>query len=192
MEWTRSDTFGMAATKCTICQGVGMRQGRGDSEVACACVYRAIFRACYARFRQTIEKEKSLSRVTLDRSHTGGGRMTWGRKDEEYIADFLLVTKRNLCAEDWKLFRYYFLLGADWQLCTRKLGMDRGFFFHQIYRIAGLLGKVYRELRPYALYPVDEYFAGRTENDWPLPEKVVSIRRGSLNARLKVPVRRAA
>ncbi|MBI4889520.1 MAG: hypothetical protein HY821_02770 [Acidobacteria bacterium] len=158
----------------------------------CACVYRAIFRACYARFRQTIEKEKSLSRVTLDRSHKGGGRMTWGRKDEEYVADFLLVTKRNLTPEDWKIFRFYFLLGADWQLCSRKLDMDKGLFFHQIYRIAGVLGKVYRELQPYALYPVDEYFAGRTENDWPAPRKVVSIRRGSLNARLNVPVRRAA
>jgi hypothetical protein len=38
--------------------------------------------------------------------------------------------------------------------------MDRGNFFHEIYRIQQKLGRVYRELEPYALYPLDEYFGG--------------------------------
>lgn len=37
--------------------------------------------------------------------------------------------------------------------------MDRGLFFHSIYRIQQKLGKVFRELEPYALYPLDEYFS---------------------------------
>jgi len=52
------------------------------------------------------------------------------------------------------------LLGADWRLCTRRLGMDRGNFFHMVYRIEQKLGRAFRELKPYALYPLDEYFHG--------------------------------
>jgi hypothetical protein len=35
-----------------------------------------------------------------------------------------------------------------------------------VYRIEAKLGKVFRELQPYSLYPLDEYFHGRTENPW--------------------------
>lgn len=89
----------------------------------------------------------------------GGRRSSWGRKDEEYCADFILVTRRALTDEEYKIFSYHFLLGADWKLCTRKLNMDRGLFFHSVYRIQQKLGKVFRELEPYALYPLDEYFS---------------------------------
>ena len=57
---------------------------------------RAIFRACYARFRHCATKEKYLSKVSLDCT-ARGGRRVWGRKDEEYVADFtlcLLYTSR--------------------------------------------------------------------------------------------------
>ncbi len=100
-----------------------------------------------------------MSRVTL--SFTRGRERTrsWGRKDEEYIADFILVSRRTLSKEEYKLFNYHFLLGADWKLCCRKLNMSRGNFFHAVYRIQQKLGRVYRELEPYGLYPLDEYFA---------------------------------
>lgn len=92
-------------------------------------------------------------------------RQVWGRKDEEYIADFCLVSRRYLDDEEYKLFRFHFLLGADWKLCCRQLKMDRGLFFHSIYRIQQKLGRVYRELEPYALYPLDEYFGGATRHN---------------------------
>jgi hypothetical protein len=38
--------------------------------------------------------------------------------------------------------------------------LDRGTFFHSIYRIEQRLGRVFAELEPYALYPVSEYFGG--------------------------------
>jgi hypothetical protein len=81
-------------------------------------------------------------------------------KDEEFIADFCLVSRRALSDRDHRIFKYHFLLGADWKLCCRKLKIDRGEFFHEIYRIEQKLGKVYRELKPHALFPVDEYFNG--------------------------------
>jgi hypothetical protein len=76
------------------------------------------------------------------------------------MADFCLISRRTLDDAEHRLFRYHFLLGADWKLCTRKLGMGRGNFFHAVYRIEQKLGRVFRELEPYALFPLDEYFYG--------------------------------
>lgn len=166
MDWTRSETIVLAARDCGQCHGLGLRLDKQGRFTACQCVYRSIFRACYARFRQCYEREKSLSRVSLDGSPRGGRKITWGRKNEEYQADFVLVSRRTLDANEWKLFNYHYLLGADRSLCMRKLQIDRGTFFHAIYRIQARLGRVFRELKPYSLYPLDEYFNGRTENQW--------------------------
>ena len=126
----------------------------------CKCVLRSIFRICFDRFLRCVMQEKHLSRVSLE-PHIGRCRPeSWGRKDEEYIADFCLVARRALSAEEHQLFRYHFLLGADWKLCTRRLHVDRGNFFHSVYRIEQRLGRVFRELEPYALFPLDEYFHG--------------------------------
>lgn len=76
------------------------------------------------------------------------------------MADFCLVSRRMLDDEDHRLFRFYFLLGADWQLCARRLKMDRGNFFHAIYRIERTLGRAFSEIQPYPLFPLDEYFGG--------------------------------
>src|SRR5262249_31545906 len=106
------------------------------------------------------QKEKYVSRVSLE-AHRGRSRpSTWGRKEEEYIADFCLVSLRTLTDFEHSLFRYHFLLGADWKLCARRLGIDRGNFFHAVYRIEQKLGRVFRELQPYPLFPLDEYFHG--------------------------------
>jgi hypothetical protein len=123
-------------------------------------VLRTIFRACYARFRHCAEKEKHMSRVSPERIPGREGKLTWGRKDEEYIADFCLVSQKALDEFEYKVFKFHFLLGADWRLCTRKMGIDRGTFFHAVYRIEQKLGRVFRELEPYSLYPLDEYFRG--------------------------------
>ena len=38
--------------------------------------------------------------------------------------------------------------------------MDRGNFFHEVYRIEHRLGRVFATLQPYPLYPLTEYFGG--------------------------------
>jgi len=99
-----------------------------------------------------------MSRASLELTGGREKRFTWGRKDEEYVADFCLVSRRHLSAEEYRVFKYHFLLGADWKLCCRQLKMDRGNFFHMVYRIETRLGRVFREIEPYSLYPLDEYF----------------------------------
>ncbi len=101
-----------------------------------------------------------MSKCSLEFVPGPSHRVAWGRKDEEYCADFLLVSRRTLSPEEYKIFNYHFLLGADWKLCCMRLKMDRGSFFHAVYRIQQTLGRTFRELQPYGLYPLDEYFNG--------------------------------
>jgi len=81
------------------------------------------------------------------------------------MADFCLVSRRTLDDFDARLFRFHYLLGADWRLCCRQLKIDRGSFFHRVYDIEQRLGRIFAELSPYALYPVSEYFSGVTRRD---------------------------
>ncbi|HTS64305.1 MAG TPA: hypothetical protein VMH28_19920 [Candidatus Acidoferrales bacterium] len=86
------------------------------------------------------------------------------RKKEEFMADFCLIAKRTLSEFDGKVFRYYFLLGADWRLCARQLKTDRGTLFHAVYRIEEKLGRTFAEMEPYALFPLEDYFGGPIRN----------------------------
>ncbi len=160
MEWTRSDTNRAGQAQLQPVPWIGIAGGSCTSGNPCNCVLRAIFRACYARFRHCATKEKHMSRATLEFISGPSGRFSWGRKDEEYVADFCLVSRRTLDDFEYKVFKFHFLLGADWRLCTRRLGIDRGNFFHAVYRIEQKLGRVFRELQPYGLFPLDEYFRG--------------------------------
>ena len=76
------------------------------------------------------------------------------------MADFCLVSRRILDDFEHRIFRYHFLLGADWQLCSRQMGIDRGTFFHAVYDIEQKLGRAFAEIEPYPLYPLGEYFGG--------------------------------
>lgn len=99
------------------------------------------------------------------------------------MADFLMISKRHLSEADYKLFRYRFVLGADWRLCVRKLGTNRGEHFNAVYRIMCRLGRVFAELKPYPLFPLSEYFHGAHRDRAsvaimppPPPSRVVPIR----------------
>jgi hypothetical protein len=193
MEWTRSETIALALPACSYCCGSGLRLDRRSKYQPCNCVLRSIFRACYARFQQC-SLEKRFSQVKLEYSPRANRRITWGRKDEEYCADFYLLSRKTLTPLEWKIFNYHFLLGADWKLCTRRLGLDRGNFFHSVYRIQEKLGRAYREVQPFSLFPLDEYFSGRTYNEvGPSPKGgPVTPRPESLSRRLSVPLLKAA
>lgn len=137
-----------------------MRVGRGQKETPCYCVFRAVFRACYNRFRVLAARGVNAGTVSLEFCRGHEGRRFYGRKAEEYLADFTLVSRRHLEGLDYDVFRFHFLLGASWKLCCRRLNMDRGNFFHAVYRVEEKLGRAFAELQPYSLYPLDEYFGG--------------------------------
>jgi hypothetical protein len=45
------------------------------------------------------------------------------------------------------------------------MNLDRGSFFHTVYRIEQRLGRAFAETRPYSIYPLDEYFGGTIQED---------------------------
>jgi hypothetical protein len=122
-------------------------------------VLRAIFRACYAKFRGCVEHPRYLSQASVRSNKSTFGLHNWGLPHEEFIADFCLVSRRSLNKARYRIFSAHFLLRGDWKLCCRQLHMDRGAFFHEVYRIEQVLGRTFRELRPYPLFPIDEYLA---------------------------------
>jgi hypothetical protein len=76
------------------------------------------------------------------------------------MADFHLIARRALPQNDWQVFNYHFLLGADSKLCCKRLGLDRGAFFHRVYAVEAILGKAYKDTQPFPLFPLSEYFEG--------------------------------
>lgn len=160
-----------------------MRARKRNEPAPCNCVHRSIFRACLERFQHCAARQGHYTAVSLE--HCGGTerRVFWALKNEDYMADFLLVSRNALSPQEHQIFRFHFLLGADWKLCCRRLGMDRGSFFHAIYRIQQRLGRAFAELQPYPLYPLRDYFhtvlrGGRKEpvrafEATPLPRRVL-------------------
>jgi hypothetical protein len=74
-------------------------------------------------------------------------RWTQGVKDqtdEQYVANFCDIARRTLSDAEHRLFRFHFLLGADWKLCARKLKLDRGDFLRMVHSIESKLIKSLR------------------------------------------------
>lgn len=164
-EWNRSVLLPLGRMRCNKCYGIGLKGrawGVDGPAVPCECVLRAIFRECYRKWAY-LKTHYHLSRVRYDQvTFKGDSRRTYGRKNEEFIADFERIAKRVLKDDDWRIFEIHKLMGADWRYCTKSLKMDRGDFFHAVYRIEKKLGRVFAEMRPYGIWPIDEYFSGKT------------------------------
>jgi len=69
--------------------------------------------------------------------------------------DFEIAAKRTLPARELGVFQMHFLAGGDWRLCSRRLHLDRGNFFHAVYRVELLMG---RELLRRGIFPLELYF----------------------------------
>jgi len=188
-EWNRSDVLALARESCTHCRGFGLRRGKNGPSAPCHCVLRNIFRACFRKFRAIATEEKHVSAVRLEQTNGTDKRYMWGMKNEEFMADFCLVARRTLDAQEHQIFRFHFLLGADWKLCTRRLKMDRGNFFHAVYRIESKLGRQFREMQPYGLFPLDEYFTTGYVNE---PVKASVIPMPERRKRLLPPLKKVA
>lgn len=145
------------------------------SEKPCNCVFRAIFRACYNRFRECSVTAEHIGAVALEFCSGREGRRMYGRKKEEYSADFWLVSRRHLDSAERKIFHYHYVLGADWKYCCRRIGMDRGTFFHMVYRMEERLGQVFADLRPYSLWPLNEYFGAAISQSFVTPSRSFAI-----------------
>src|SRR4051794_22314698 len=66
MQWTRTETLALAQQSCTQCHGLGLKPSSTGASTPCSCVFRAIFRACHRKFRECADREKHVSRVSLE------------------------------------------------------------------------------------------------------------------------------
>ena len=134
-----------------------------------------------------------MSHVTLEYCRGKEHNYFYSRKSEEYIADFCLIAQRTLDPLEHKVFRFHFLLGASWPLCCRQMNMERGRFFRIVYAIERKLGREFRELQPYGLYPLDEYFASwHRKEPIEIKSKLRSINRPDRFTRLNPPLAKIA
>jgi hypothetical protein len=168
MHWNRSNSIGSARISCQYCHGNGTRFTGKGREVPCNCIFLAIFRACWNRFRECAASGAHVGTVSLDYYPGTGGHRIYSRKKEEFMADFCLVSRRVLDESEYEIFRYRFLLGADWKMCCDRLKLDRGGFFHSVYRIERKLGRAFAEIKPYPLYPLGDYFGDARRDSLPL------------------------
>jgi hypothetical protein len=162
-QWTRSEVIALAVQKCAKCLGLGLVQSRGEKSRPCECVLRRIFRVCFARFERLAGGDNLyIARLDVEHNRGARGRARYSRPNSEFLADFVLSAQRTLGAGtlSHEVFRLHYLQGADWKVCCARLGLSRGNFFHECYRIEARLGRAFREIEPYALFPLDEYFGG--------------------------------
>jgi hypothetical protein len=180
--WTQSSTIALAKQKCASCWGLGMTFGYGQRPKPCKCVLRQIFRVCHRKFKgcqacppyfgggiRLLPLAGRNRGSTRDSAACGGAtRRCFGYPKSEYVADFLAIAKRTLdpASVGYGVFMLHFVAGYDWKICCRRLEMDRGAFFHEVYRVEEKLGRAFREVQPFALFPIDEYF-GRTSREAP-------------------------
>jgi hypothetical protein len=103
---------------------------------------RRIFRSCFARYLECIERPGSRP-----------------GKNEEYIADFERVGERALtCSIDRQIFRLHVISGADFGTCLRRTGLTLRVFQRAVTAIEEQLGAAFADTRPYPLFPVAGYF----------------------------------
>lgn len=136
----------LAAKSCSRCWGVGVR----ESGAVCNCCYRNIFREVYMRY--ILIRTGSSTRIVWHHSTTPS------RPQEDFMADVEITAKRLLPAQLYCLFQCHYIEQQGWREACVTLGMERGAFFHQAYRTEQMLGRIWLSLKPYALWPLDEYF----------------------------------
>ncbi|MBX9601244.1 MAG: hypothetical protein K2X35_09575 [Bryobacteraceae bacterium] len=147
----------LAKPDCVKCMGRGVRVSAAPMAY-CGCVYRCVFRMCVGKYRELQSSEKWVSQVCLDGQRRTRKKWGWGRPHEEFCADLYLISRRRLSKWEWRLFEQFHLGEATWRQLCGSLNVDRGKFFHAVYRVEERLGRAYWETKPYSLYPISEYF----------------------------------
>ncbi|MGA2716683.1 MAG: hypothetical protein ABSG41_26640 [Bryobacteraceae bacterium] len=164
----------MASQTCGRCNGTGRNKKLGKDTidaVSCRCVFIGIFRECHRRFRQCNENPKHLSVTSLVMTHGVNASRSFGRKNEEYLADFTLISARVLgrgTREHW-LFTLRYLQGADPSLIQRRMGITGEEYRNTDARVIEKLGRAFRDTKPYSLFPLDEYFSSGMRQDYNPP-----------------------
>ncbi len=156
MKWTPRQAALLASPACPACQGLGAPTA--DPALLCRCVYRAVFRSCYAKFRRCATADAFGRRVSYDPNPRGVDRhMSWARRNEDYCADFHAAGRRVLPYHLYRIFAYFHLHGASLELVCKRLRIERRAVLYAITDIEVAVGRELAHMRPYSLYPPRDY-----------------------------------
>lgn len=158
---------------CRRCRGRGLVASRGGYRT-CVCVYRRVFRACLGSYHHCEASMGSAGTVQFERVGHAQGRcaIVASFKRAEYAADFIMLARRALAHRPVELavFEAYHVADLEWLAAVPRVNrilhlprpLNRGSFFHAVYRAEGLIGAAIVSTRPYSLFPPRQYFAGFT------------------------------
>ncbi len=156
-QWSPQSIVDLANPRCMKCRGLGTSHKPGP----CGCVLRRVFNICYHKYESITSSDRYQSKVT-----TRGG-INACRPNEEYVADFVLIGRRVLSTHPkllQQVFELHILRGLESLICVNKIRtVNRGRFFHGVYKVQELLGREFHDLTPYALYPLQSYFSRSIE-----------------------------
>ncbi len=136
----------LASEKCPQCEGSGVRctLKRLKSHI-CPCVYRSIARRCAVRW-QIIQMAPETKPRQL--------RCRYDMPRAEWAADFWMTTRAAVDGTHWLIWRNIRLYNERVDVVQRELRMDRGTFFHALYRAEQVIGHalLWRGLWPAGRY----------------------------------------
>jgi hypothetical protein len=161
----------LSKPSCRRCAGLGAIRTRQGYRT-CACVLRRVFRACLTSYHHCEASMGPAGAVQYERVGHAQGRcaIVASFKRAEYAADFILLARRVLAHRPVELavFDTYHVGDLEWRVAVPRVNrtlhpprpLNRGSFFHAVYRAEGLIGAAIVSSEPYSLFPPRKYFSG--------------------------------
>ncbi len=161
-DWDRGEVLSLARGNCPFCFGLGFNRGYKiwhTTGAPCICVLRRIFKQCYQKYRELRNTSLTNSHLSLEYL-TNAARFN-PFKDRDFVVDFETLGGKGLCLEEREIFILHYIRGYPYYTICAKKGYSKYRYFQYIIRIEAILAQVFRSIRPYPLFPIDEYFSGR-------------------------------
>jgi len=152
--WDSATLANLAVEGCKNCLGLG-RPVSQNPKLPCRCVTRRVFKRYLGRYHRL----GWIHGRTFPRC-TGNGWVTWEMPGADWRADFEMVVRHAISpAGQWRtsskianavardeIFTLYHLQEQPWRTCLailaqRGIGIDRGNFFHEVYRVEEIGGQ---------------------------------------------------
>jgi hypothetical protein len=162
---------------------------------------REMFEVCHARYKASRAfLGGHMAAIDLESPSEGYHWRPDRARAEEYVADFEMIAERALRRPEWrgrlKLFRVYFLRGAEYRRAITLCGVSVGTFDYWVCEVKKACG---HEFARTGLFPPGNYFRLREKSRPETPEeskietrqlhRVLANEKGGANAVPETPSR---
>lgn len=143
---TRGVVLALSMPSCTRCCGRGVYLARSELRV-CNCAYRGVFDRVMSAFHARTWSAQIYQRQSI--------------KQSEWFADVHIIAMRALDGSDLRkaIYRLGCVEDRDWKIASVKVGLSRGNYFHELYRVKETVGRAWLETKPYGVFPIEDYFS---------------------------------